>query len=90
MNRFLINILTIKQKKLKKMKQVTLTLTEGYKENWYRVYIDDRCEKSVLYYTSDAPEIKEKAKNDALEAFEEVKWSILHPSITKVLLQETI
>ena len=72
------------------MKEVTLTLTEGFKENWYRVYIDGSAFKSVLYYTNDSNEEKEKAKKQALEAFEEAKWSIANPSITKILLQETI
>jgi hypothetical protein len=72
------------------MKEVTLTLTEGYKENWYRIYIDGSAFKSVLYYTNDSNEEKEKAKQQALEGFEEAKWSIANPSITKILLQETI
>jgi hypothetical protein len=72
------------------MKEVTLTLTEGFKENWYRVYLDGKQEKCVLYYTNDSVETKEKAKQEALEAFEEVKWSIANPSITKILLKEII
>lgn len=72
------------------MRKVTLTLTEGYKENWYRIYIDGTAFKSVLYYTNDSNEDKEKYKQQALEAFEEAKWSIANPSITKVLIEETI
>jgi hypothetical protein len=72
------------------MKEVTLTLTEGYEENWYRVYIDGVAFKSVLYFTHESDEDKEKAKQKALKAFAEAKWSIAHPSVTKILLQETI
>ena len=72
------------------MKEVVLTLTEGYKENWYRIYLEGKQEKCVLYYTNDSAATKEKAKQDALEAFEEVKWSIAHPSITKIILKEII
>jgi hypothetical protein len=72
------------------MREVTLTLTEGYEENWYRIFIDGSNFKSVLYYTHESDEDKEKAKQKALKAFEEAKWSITHPSVTKVLLQEKI
>ena len=72
------------------MKEVTLTFTEGYKENWYRIYLDGKQEKCVLYYTNDPADTKEKAKQEALELFEEVKWSVAHPSITKILLKEMI
>ena len=45
------------------MKEVTLTLTEGYEENWYRVYIDGVAFKSVLYFTHESDEDKrEKTK----------------------------
>ena len=72
------------------MKEVVLTLTEGYKENWYRIYLEGKQEKCILYYTNDSVATKEKAKQDALEAFEEVKWSVAHPSITKIILKEII
>ena len=72
------------------MKELTLTLTEGYKENWYRIYLDGKQEKCTLYYTNDSAETKEKVRQEAMELFEEVKWSVAHPSITKILLKEMI
>lgn len=72
------------------MKEVTLTLTEGYKENWYRIYLDGKLEKSRLYFTTDSEDVKEKIKQQALEDFEEVKWTANNPSVTKVLLKEII